>query len=698
MRQGLLESALKRGRALWRQHGVIIIAMAACAMIMIGFAWLMAYAGLTMRQIAVERETLLIHRVIDRRMEKLQHDLVSITIWNPMYQNSVVRTDRAWLDENLGRYLHLYAGHDLTVAFDQQDRPFYASLGGVQTSPEQLRAFVVAAEPLVRQVRDREAAKIKAAPTSLGFARSVAAGGPLKVGGQVYFAQATTVVPEASYRGALIGRQPIVLSAITVGPAFLNTLSTEYDVEAPSLVGLESHKAGWVELRGPDGKPFGAITWTPDRPGLAALQRAKWIILTVALMIIAILALLVRGMSRLITQLRQAREEAFAANRAKSEFLANISHEIRTPLNGVLGMAQAMSADALNPAQRERLGVIQESGSSLLALLNDVLDISKIQAGKLEIEAEAFNLHDLCRDVCGTFQGLAEAKNLDLDFSVETGDRRLWRGDALRIRQVLSNLISNAVKFTEHGSVRLLVTPTADGLAFSVVDTGIGLNEDQISRLFQKFSQADASTTRRHGGSGLGLAISHDLVRLMGGTLRVISHPGRGSTFAFSLQLEQLRQLARSAPSEAEEWERREAVARALPVMRLLVAEDNLTNQVVLRALLQPLELDLHMVSNGAEAVRAYEDGVFDLVLMDIQMPLMSGVEAAQTIRRREAITGRAHTPIVALSANVMTHHLAEYRAAGIDAHVGKPIEVEKLYAVLEKVAKGAPLEIQLAV
>jgi CheY-like chemotaxis protein len=286
---------------------------------------------------------------------------------------------------------------------------------------------------------------------------------------------------------------------------------------------------------------------------------------------------------------------------------------------------------------------------------------------------------------------------VELDFSVETGDRRLWRGDALRIRQVLSNLISNAVKFTEHGCVRLLVTPTTEGLAFSVVDTGIGLNEDQISRLFQKFSQADASTTRRHGGSGLGLAISHDLVRLMGGTLQVISHPGRGSTFAFSLPLEHLRQLARSAPSEAEESERREALARALPIMRLLVAEDNLTNQVVLRALLQPLELDLHMVSNGVEAVTAYEEGVFDLVLMDIQMPLMSGVEAAQAIRRREAITNRARTPIVALSANVMTHHLLEYRAAGIDAHVGKPIEVEKLYAVLEKVAKGAPLEIQLA-
>jgi len=682
-------SALERARTLGREHGVIIIALAACAMIVIGFASLLAYAGVTMRQIALERETQLVHHAVERKMAKVLQDVTSAAIWTEAYDKSVARTDTAWLDANFGRYYHQYLKHDLTLVFDAQDRPFYASRRGQMAPTDRLSAVSRAAAPLLAQVRAREADKIAANPTALGFARAASAGGMLLVDGRIYAAQAATVVPEPGYTGALQPRDPIVVSAVEVGPAFLTSLTSDYGVQGTHFAPPAPEKPGSVDLVGPDGKPVLAIAWTPDKPGYRALIRVRWTILAVTVMIVALLTLLVRGMARLVRQLRKAREEAFAASRAKSEFLANISHEIRTPLNGVLGMAQAMSADTLTPAQRERLAVIQESGATLLALLNDVLDISKIQAGKLELRLGTFDLHDLCRDVCATFRPLAAAKDVQLDFAIETGGLRYWRGDAMRIRQVLSNLISNAVKFTEQGSVRLRVVSTAEGLAFSVTDTGIGIDAEQASRLFQKFSQADASTTRRHGGSGLGLAISHELVRLMRGGLRVSSVFGQGSEFAFTLPLENRSTPPAETPHDAEA-----ALGRAL---RILVAEDNLTNQLVLRALLEPLDVALDVVANGAEAVAAFQEGAYDLVLMDIQMPVMGGVEAALAIRRIEAETGRPHTPIIALSANVMTHHLAEYRAAGMDTHVAKPIEIEKLYAVLQQVAVRAPLEFQLA-
>jgi signal transduction histidine kinase/CheY-like chemotaxis protein len=687
-------SALERARAFGREHGVIIIAMAACAMIVIGFASLMIYAGLTMRQIALERDTQLVHHAINRKMARVLQDVTSAAIWTEAYDKSVAQTDVAWLDGNLGQYYHQYQQHDLTLAFDARDRPFYASLKGAMVPPERLAAVSRAAAPLLAQVRVREAGKIASNPAALGFARAASAGAMLRVDGHIYAVQAATIVPEPGYKGLLRPRDPIVLSAVEIGPAFLTSLTDDYGVQGTHFAPPAPGKPGSVDLAGPDGEPILAIAWTPDKPGYRALIRARWTILAVTVMIVALLTLLVRGMARLVLQLRKAREDAFAASRAKSEFLANISHEIRTPLNGVLGMAQAMSADTLTPAQRERLAVIQESGSTLLALLNDVLDISKIQAGKLEVRLETFDLHDLCRDVCATFRPLAAAKEVQLDFAIETGGLRYWRGDAMRIRQVLSNLISNAVKFTEQGSVRLLAASTAGGLAFSVTDTGIGIDAEQTSRLFQKFSQADASTTRRHGGSGLGLAICDELVRLMRGSLRVRSVVGEGSEFAFVLPLESRSTLPPAEADGARPDNAAQAPGRAL---RILVAEDNLTNQLVLRALLEPLDVDLDVVANGAEAVVAFQEGAYDLVLMDVQMPVMSGVEASLAIRRIEAGTDRAHTPIIALSANVMTHHLAEYRAAGMDTHIAKPIEIEKLYALLQQVAARAPLEFQLA-
>jgi signal transduction histidine kinase/NO-binding membrane sensor protein with MHYT domain/ActR/RegA family two-component response regulator len=379
-------------------------------------------------------------------------------------------------------------------------------------------------------------------------------------------------------------------------------------------------------------------------------------------------------------RLAEARDRAEAANRAKSEFLANMSHEIRTPLNGVLGMAEVMAGHPLEAGQAERLRVIRESGASLLSVLNDVLDISKIEAGQFELEVRPFDLAETLRIACEPFAQTAAQKDIDFQVEVAPEAEGGWLGDALRLRQILANLASNAVKFTETGSVRVTARALAEGgLSIAVADTGIGVPAAHMPRLFEKFTQADGSTTRRFGGTGLGLAICRQLVELMGGEIRVESHENAGSIFTLTVP------LARCAAPVVAQTAVAGATAQERP-LRILAAEDNPTNQLVLRAMLMPLNCELRIVADGREALDAFGAEAFDLILMDVQMPRMNGVEATREIRRREAERGLAPTPIVALTANVMTHQVAGYRAAGVDGFVAKPIEAQRLYLAIDQV------------
>jgi PAS domain S-box-containing protein len=395
------------------------------------------------------------------------------------------------------------------------------------------------------------------------------------------------------------------------------------------------------------------------------------------------------GAIRNITAAKQAEQRliqaiaaAESANQAKSQFLATMSHEIRTPLNGVLGMAQAMAADELAPTQRGRLEVVRESGQSLLAILNDVLDISKIEAGKLELEAEAFDLGAAAEGVTHAFVALAEQKGVALELDVSPAARGMCRGDATRVRQVLYNLVSNAVKFTEAGAVRVAITRRGDWVRLRVDDTGIGIAPEAVQRLFQKFEQADASTTRRYGGSGLGLSICRQLVELMGGRIEVRSRLGQGASFTASLPLPRAAVAApgpETAPAEPPP---------TAPALRVLAAEDNAINQLVLKTLLGQLGVELTLVGDGEGALEAWEREPWDVVLMDVQMPRLDGPAATRAIRRREAALGRPRTPIIALTANAMAHQVGEYLAAGMDDFVAKPIEVAQLFAVLQRVAQ----------
>jgi signal transduction histidine kinase/ActR/RegA family two-component response regulator len=377
--------------------------------------------------------------------------------------------------------------------------------------------------------------------------------------------------------------------------------------------------------------------------------------------------------------LLDAKEDAEAATRAKSAFLATMSHEIRTPLNGVLGMAQVMAVDELEGVQRERLEIIRQSGESLLAILNDVLDLAKIESGKLELEEIDFDFGDVVRGPYETFTALANRKGVSFAIDIEQAAGR-YKGDPTRLRQVLYNLISNALKFTATGEVRVTGRYARGELVVSVADTGIGMSPAVVSSLFSNFTQADASTTRRFGGSGLGLAICRQLAVLMGGSIEARSVIGQGSVFTFSIPITRIGDaLPKAAPSTFP-------LSEAAPQLNIqvLAAEDNSVNQLVLKAMLYQIGVEPVMVENGRMALEAWEGGQWDVILMDVQMPVMDGLSAARAIRVREAETGRARTPIIALTANAMTHQVAEYGAAGMDGHVAKPIEVAKLFAALE--------------
>jgi signal transduction histidine kinase/AmiR/NasT family two-component response regulator len=393
-----------------------------------------------------------------------------------------------------------------------------------------------------------------------------------------------------------------------------------------------------------------------------------------------------RQLKRALQDAERERERAEGASRAKSDFLGVMSHELRTPLNGVLGMAQAMSGEPLSPLQRARLDVIHRSGENLLLLLNDLLDISEIDTARLEMAAGLVEVATLAAQTQTLFRPLTAGKALELRMEVLPSAGAVRTGDPLRVRQVLHNLVGNAVKFTEAGEVFVRIFGDDQELVFEVADTGPGLAPDQLDTLFQRFTQHDASSTRRYGGSGLGLAIARGLAQLMGGDVTVRSAPGEGAVFTARLRLPHAElPLGVAAPAEPQP---------AAHPLRVLAAEDNPTNQLVLKTLLEQVGVDVHLVADGQAAVDTWRDGRWDLVLMDVQMPIMDGLAATREIRAIETAERRLRTPIVAVTANACAERAAEYEEAGLDGLVPKPIQLGQLLAGMERALDRAGQEL----
>ena len=439
-------------------------------------------------------------------------------------------------------------------------------------------------------------------------------------------------------------------------------------------------RAGWIWLVIASGIVVAALVLVSH--GVSLPYRDEFPLVTQTLnFVYAMIIVLVFAQSADQMRARMIDEQRAAA-RTKSRFLANISHEIRTPMHGVLGMTDELLDDAgLSAPTKERIAVIQRSGQQLVTLINDLLDLSKIEAGKLSLLPASTDLRQLVGDVEALFQPLADKKGLSF-VAVVSGEAPRWVSvDGVRLKQVLTNLVNNAVKFTEAGEVRVSVTCVSAAplrLAFEVRDTGVGIPPELLPRLFTAFEQGDPSTTRRYGGTGLGLALSKQLVALLGGTLTVVSMPGRGTTFAFELDV----RVAEPPPERAPL-----PLPRSTP-LDVLVVDDNPINRRVAEGLLQRAGYRVQSVTNGQEALDALQRTPFAAVLMDCHMPVMDGFEATERIRRLASPV--AQTPVIALTASASSEDREACRRAGMNECLAKPVSYAELVRVLGELADAS--------
>ena len=534
-------------RGLRSLHWIVGATIVLVAVSVLGSVALMLFAARSLDRMESQDERELVQRTIQRDLDRMTRELTSATVWDDAAKAMGPPLDRAWADVNFAEYYHQYFQHDLTFVV-RDGQVVYGSLAGARVAPSALGALPKDATPLI----DRVTAGALAAHGADHFSLegSTTGAGLVRSGDEIYLVVASDAIAETTQLAARQHQtQPsVVVTARRISTTYTRGLQKDLGIPGLALIAESRSSDSSVPLLDIQGRPIGALNWPRRDPGMSLLRAgAPWIALVFAALLVAAVVLFLRvtdALSKLAASrqaLIAAKEEAEAANAAKTQFLANMSHEIRTPLNGVLGMTQIMQADQLSDRQRDRLDVVRHSGQALLTLLNDILDMAQLERGGVRLRAEAFDLSILVESTGALFSGAAANKGITLACEIAPDCAGAWIGDPIRLRQVLGNLVANAVKFTRHGAVRIEVRASETGLRFAVHDTGVGIAPEHRPHLFKIFSQVDGSLTRAHEGSGLGLAISHDVVGLMGGVIGVESTLETGSTFHFDVPLRRAR-------------------------------------------------------------------------------------------------------------------------------------------------------------
>lgn len=670
-----------------------IMAASAIASILVlsGVAGLLSYATALIDDHQLAMETRLVRQRLAVAKALMRENVVSASVWNDAVL-AVERRDWGWAQVNFGDYYADYLDHDVTLLFDAEGRLAYASRQSERQPLDREQGLANAVLPIVAEVRAqgrlRRGAEGK--PAIAGLSAVVTREATLAVAGEVYLICVSSVVAEDLAHATGHPNDPVVVSARKV-EQLVSGLDREILLERPQL-SPPGAGAPAVDLADPDGRAIASVTWTPRKPGQSAREKvAPYVLAGAALLILALVVAFLR-ISQLLRNLERneaARTAALHAAQdalaAKSRFLANISHELRTPLNGVVAVAKLLRASVSVPSERAMADLIVTSGKVLEHMVDDVLDVAKIEAGGLKLEISPLRLSTLLGSVAMMQAPAANAKGVALSWEVRMTDDG-FLGDQIRLTQILSNLVANAVKFTETGKIIVRAKQVGPDVQILVADTGIGFARDQLTRLFRPFEQADASTTRRFGGTGLGLAICGALVSQMGGAITARSAPGRGAVFRVRLPL--ARCSLASASQDAGGESTPEPPARRLKV---LLAEDHPINQQIVAMILEPLGCDLTIVEDGRQAVEAWREEPFDLVLMDLQMPVMDGLTAIGEIRAAEARAGAARTPVFCLTANVEATAIAACSQAGADQHLAKPLDPARLIELISDLAARDP-------